>query len=393
RRNIPVWFVTHDHPIAKYSRYVERSFTWPGPSHEDASRWLVRFAAKHRLDNWVLFAGGDEEVRLIAQHHSLLGKTYRLTTPQWHIARFACDKRLTYEYAAALGLDCPWTRYPRDRDDVAALDWRFPVILKPRVHVERNAFTIAKAWRVDDRAALLARYDEAVALVGHDGIAIQELIPGGGEAQFSYAGIWSEGNPAASLVARRTRQYPVDFGASSTFVETIEHRTIEEVASRLLTSLRFSGMVEAEFKFDARDRRYKLLDVNPRTWTWIALGGGAGVDLPWIQWRVACGESVTMSRARAGAKWAHSVRDLVAAAQLVTSRKLSAREYWRSRQRSSTTFAAFAADDPLPGIIDLPLLIPRLLRRHWRNRTRSNLRWMQRRLQALLFHLPEERTG
>jgi D-aspartate ligase len=73
RRGIPVWFVTHDHPIAKYSRYVVRSFDWPGPSHEDAARWLVEFAAKHKLDRWVLFAGGDEEVRLIAPHHAVMG--------------------------------------------------------------------------------------------------------------------------------------------------------------------------------------------------------------------------------------------------------------------------------------------------------------------------------
>src|ERR1700681_3244638 len=63
RRGIPVWFVTHDHPIAKHSRYVARSFDWAGPSDENAASWLVEFAARHRLERWVLFAGADEEVR------------------------------------------------------------------------------------------------------------------------------------------------------------------------------------------------------------------------------------------------------------------------------------------------------------------------------------------
>jgi len=31
RRGIPVWLVTSDNPLATVSRYVERSFTWPGP--------------------------------------------------------------------------------------------------------------------------------------------------------------------------------------------------------------------------------------------------------------------------------------------------------------------------------------------------------------------------
>src|SRR6202042_1750701 len=81
RRGIPVWFVTHDHPIAKYSRYVARSFDWAGPSSEGAAGWLVEFAATHRLEGWVLFAGGDEEVRLVARNHAMLERIYRVTTP------------------------------------------------------------------------------------------------------------------------------------------------------------------------------------------------------------------------------------------------------------------------------------------------------------------------
>jgi hypothetical protein len=56
RRGIPVWFATHNHPIAKYSRYVARSFEWAGPGATD---WLVELSASHRPKHWVLFTGGD----------------------------------------------------------------------------------------------------------------------------------------------------------------------------------------------------------------------------------------------------------------------------------------------------------------------------------------------
>jgi D-aspartate ligase len=361
RRGIPVWFVTHDHPIAKYSRYVVRSFDWAGPSRGDAADWLVELAARHRLERWVLFAGGDEEVRLVARNHAKLQQAYRLTTPPWEVARIACDKRLTYEHAAAVDVDTPWSRYPGGRDEVAALECRFPVILKPRVHAGRNAFAAAKAWRADDRAALMARWDEAAALVGPEGIAVQELIPGGGEVQFSYAAVWSEGVSVASLIARRARQYPVEFGVTSTFVETIEQADVERAADRFLAPMRFSGLVELEFKYDARDGRYKLLDVNPRPWTWIALAGAAGLDFPWMQWWLAHGQSVVPSRGRVGVTWTHASRDVVSAAQQIVSGALSPRNYWRSPR--SAAFAAFAADDPLPGVLDLPVLVGRMLRR------------------------------
>ena len=95
RRGIPVWFVTHDHPIAKYSRYVARSFEWAGPSDKGAAEWLVELSRSHRPERWVLFAGGDEEVRLVARNHAMLQRAYRVTTPPWEIIRIACDKRLT----------------------------------------------------------------------------------------------------------------------------------------------------------------------------------------------------------------------------------------------------------------------------------------------------------
>src|SRR5277367_1994957 len=208
RRGIPVWFATHDHPIAKYSRYVSRSFEWAGPSDKGAADWLVELSASHQPERWVLFAGGDEEVRLVARNHAMLQRAYRVTTPPWEIVGIACDKRLTHEHAGAIGVDSPWSRYPRNRDEVAALNCRFPVILQPRVHAGRNAFSAAKAWRVDDRAGWLARYDEAAALVGPDGIAIQELIPGGGEVQFSYAAVWSEGASVASWWRRGRANTP-----------------------------------------------------------------------------------------------------------------------------------------------------------------------------------------
>src|SRR5439155_18632036 len=136
---------------------------------------------------------------------------FRMTTPPWETVRFAHDKRLTYQRAAMLGIDCPLNYQPRDHADLAALDCRFPVVLKPTVREQKNAFTRDKAWRADNRASLLARYEQAAALVGEHAIVLQELIPGGGAAQFSYAAVCDRGRPVAALVARRTRQYPIEF--------------------------------------------------------------------------------------------------------------------------------------------------------------------------------------
>jgi len=233
------------------------------------------------------------------------------------------------------------------------------VILKPAVKHQGNAFTLAKAWRADDRAALLARYDEAVALVGAEAVVVQELIPGRGAAQFSYAALWDRGRPVASLTARRARQYPIEFGYTSTFVETIARADVEQAACRFLESLGYDGLVEVEFKHDARDGRLKLLDVNARVWTWIALGARAGVDFPHLFWRLAMGEALPGARGAPGVGWMHASRDIVAACQEMAAGHLAPRDYLSSL-RGPLQFAAFAADDPLPGMIDVPLSLARV---------------------------------
>src|SRR5205823_11244127 len=132
----------------------------------------------------------------------------------------------------------------------------------------------------------------------------------GGEAQFSYAALCWEGRPLVWAVARRTRQYPMDFGRFSTYVETVERPEIEEPARRLIAAMRFSGLVEVEFKRDGRDGRDKLLDVNARMWGWHTLGRRAGVDFIYLLWRLIQGEPVPEMQVPTGLRWVRTVTDL-----------------------------------------------------------------------------------
>jgi D-aspartate ligase len=362
RRGIPVWLVIDDNPLATMSRYATRSFEWPGARDAAALPFLLDLAANFHLDGWVLFAGGDAEVRFIAQNHAALGAVFTLTTPAWDTVRFAYDKRHMNARAAELGIAQPLGHYPRSRDELPDCALRYPVVLKPTVRDSRNAFVHAKAWRADDLDSLTTRYDAAAALVGGDCVMVQELIPGDGRSQFSYAAIWDRGAPVGALVARRRRQYPIDFGFTSSFVETIVQREIEDAAARFLRSLDYSGLVEIEFKYDARDGRYKILDVNARAWTWIALGVAAGVDFAALQWRLARGEQVARVAACRDASWRYLSRDLVASAQEMLAGNLSPVEYLRSLRLRSAT-AVFAWDDPWPAALDLPLVAARVAKR------------------------------
>lgn len=360
RRGIPVWCITHDHTIPKLSRYCSRHFYWDGPLSETAVADLMAFAEKNNLHGWVLFPGADAEVMFISQNHSKLSSVFRLTTPAWETTRFAIDKRLTHECAMAAGVCYPRAYYPRSAHDVSQINCPFPLILKPTIRVGDDRFSRAKAWLVNNRTQLVSRYREAATLVDSDVISVQEFIPGTGANQYSYAAVWHQGRAIASLTARRKRQYPIDCG-TGTCVKVVDEPRVEAASELFLRDLSYDGLVEIEFKYDEREDRFKLLDVNARAWGWIGLGSAVGIDFPLISWQSANGQRPEWVRKHASATWFHASRDLFAVCHEIARGNLSLLQ--TPERSSSRVFAAFAADDPLPGFLDLPLTLWRMLRR------------------------------
>jgi predicted ATP-grasp superfamily ATP-dependent carboligase len=360
RRGVRVRVVRSDeHVLAESSRYARGGLQWPAG---DASRrvgYLLELAARERLDGWVLIPTHDEEAALVARHADALGVRYRLTTPSWETLSIAYDKRRTHAFATAEGLAQPWTAFPADESELACASGRFPVVLKPAVKESHNRLTVDKAWRADDEGTLRRRYSEASRLVDPRILMLQELVAGDGRAQLSFAALCSAGEVVASVVARRTRQYPMDFGRASSFVETIDDPSVEDDARRLLRAMRFTGMVEVEFKRDPRTGANLLLDVNPRAWGWQSLCGRAGVDFPYLLWRLATGEAIPATRAAAGVRWVRMATDVPAAAGELAAGRLTPSAYLRSLRRP-LEFAVFARDDPLPAVVG-PLLTARLI--------------------------------
>jgi D-aspartate ligase len=362
RRGIPVWYLTDGNSLSRFSCHTTHSNTWPGPADPAALRVLLDLAEKEGLDGWVLIPGGDAEARFVAKNHSALGQRFTLITRAWESIATLYDKQMMYAEAARLGISIPRVYDTAEflRGDTG--DIRFPLVIKPATREANNPLTRAKAWRIDGAVQLATRLRKAVAMMGVDGVVVQELVPGGGAQQYSYAAIWNDGVPVASLIARRARQFPIDFGFTSTFVETVDDPGIREDAERLLAASRYHGLVEIEFKYDEHERCFKILDVNTRVWTWIGLGERVGVDFAYLAWCVAHRLPVETVTARPGVAWVHMSRDIVTAAQEMLDGRLSLPRYIRSLAMPRTS-AAFALDDPLPGLLDLPLLVPRLVKR------------------------------
>lgn len=364
RRGIPVWVVHGRETVARYSRYCRRSIAWRAPLDSAWINFLIDLAGENGLEGWVLFPTSDEAAALVSRHWAALSAHYRLTTPRWDVYSAAADKARVAQLAGDLGLRVPRTWTVRSRAELETLDAPFPLVLKPVRRERDNALTLAKAWRVADRSELLAKYEQALSVVPAHEVMIQEWVPGGGEHQYAFGAVCVDGEPRQSIVTRRTRQYPRDFGRASCFVESVDHPAVAKEATRLLQALRVDGLVEVEFKEDPADRSLKILDVNVRVWGWHSMGPAAGVDFSHAAYRLACGDDLETAVGATGIRWARLALDVPYALPDLATRELRIRDYLRTLRRPLTGPIA-ARDDVRPALVELPLLALRSMRRQW----------------------------
>jgi D-aspartate ligase len=353
-RGIPVWVIDADRSksIAQFSRYTARFIETKEPIVDV----LLAEGARHHLDGWVLFPVSDEYVEILSANREVLESIYRVTTAPLDVTRFALDKRLTYRRADELQIDTPWTAFGHSVEEIEAECVPYPAILKPAVNHHFFPQTNIKAIPVENRDELRRAFEQMSQYIPPNEILVQERIPGGGDNQFSYCAVCRDGQVYGSMVAQRRRQYPVDFGNASTFVETTTQPTVEEGGRRFLESIGFDGVAEVEFKFDPRDAKYKILDANLRTWGWHTLGKAAGIDFAYLLWSQGVGRPVANVGMLRDASWMREITDIVA---LLKSRHRGAdvKRLLKALFSGRLSSATFSLRDPLPFFAEFALWI------------------------------------
>lgn len=370
RRGIPCVLVDGLPRSAWFSRYVMRRFRWSGamwgPGFLD---FLIRLGTVEGFGQWVLMPMQDEVVELVARNHEALSSIFRLVTQDWEIVRWAHDKRLAHQVAAELHIPTPRTWYPVNAEDLQRMEITYPAIIKPAISIQLQYAIGRKVLPAKTQDELLAQYRMVTTIIDPAAVMIQETIPGDGRTQFSVAAFCNDGAVLTAMTARRTRQFPVDYGLSSTFVEAIEVPALLETAERLLGRLRLSGPVEVEFKHDRRDGTDRLLDINVRPWGWHTLCRACGLDFSDMQYRAAFGELPPAATPEYGHRWRRLVTDIPAALQELRQGTLSLPGYLASLRGRSVP-AVLDLRDPLPAAGDVAVALFRSVKRGSRGHAR-----------------------
>ena len=210
----------------------------------------------------MLFAVNDVLVELVAVHSKSLEEWFHFVVPDAGVVRSILDKRRQYEIAHAAGVAVPATLFPESAAEVeeAAAKVRYRSLFKPDEAASGRAQIRLKALRAQSPDELIAFFGRFA--TSETRFMVQEFVPGDDSALVGHLAFWDrDGRERIWMTKAKVRQYPRGVGDGS-FQISVTAPEVAELSRRLLLAVGYRGLVSIEFKRDARDNTYQLMEIN-----------------------------------------------------------------------------------------------------------------------------------
>lgn len=267
------------------------------------------------------------------------------------------DKFNQYEACKRINIPYPKVvnvRTKKDLDLITSLS--FPLIIKPstRKDLTANVFRILYLEtyeKYEEDKILIAEYiDKGIEFV------ISEYIPGDDTNIFAYTCFRNKnGEIVNEWKGKKLTQYPDNYGvfcsASNESPDDILYQ-----GRALIKELDIYGIAEPEFKYDYRDKKFKLMEINLRSMMWHRVGNISGVKLHETQFRTATDQQVTAYKQNTSKKihfvlMLHEIPNLIAR-----------KGYWKHFKKNvwggdERIWAIFDLHDLKPFLFSLLLLL------------------------------------
>jgi predicted ATP-grasp superfamily ATP-dependent carboligase len=150
---------------------------------------------------------------------------------------------------------------------------------------------------------LMENYDEMADPRTPD-LMLQEYIPGDDSSAWMFNGYFDERSECLfGFTGRKIHQNPVYTGITSLGI-CVRNETIDLLTRRFIKRIGYRGILDIDYQYDARDGRYKVLDVNPRIGaTFRLFVDDNDMDVVRAMYLDMTGQPVPSSRPRDGRKW------------------------------------------------------------------------------------------
>lgn len=275
--------------VASYSKKIKR-FILIDSSSEQLLEELLRLHQEYA--KIIIFPTDDLQLENLCEIYDKISPFCFLPFNKENLLDYL-KKYNQYKHCEVLGIPFPKTIVIKTKDDIPKISLiQYPVLIKPykRVDLKVEIFKnlqISSAIELEENLGILERF---ISLGIH--FLASEIIPGDESNIYAYVAYRSQdGKILNEWTGKKLSQYPDDFGIFS----SASNQAPEDVLFQgriLLNGMNITGIAEPEFKYDYRDGKYKLTEINLRSMMWHRVGNLSGVNIQYSQYLDALGKDV-----------------------------------------------------------------------------------------------------
>lgn len=295
RHGVPVYALDTSRSVGTVSRFAQYK-RCPDPlCNEDAFiRFLIDLGSGFQ-EKPVLFPTNDHWAAAIARHKQELERWYLPCVADGPVVDLLISKDKFYRWAMERDYPVPHLYSADDviqsilhKTDTSSF---FPLIAKPIARRSSNlcaknpdicAFLDSHRMTIISDASeftqFSTKYEKYL-----DYFLFQEYIPGMADQMYT-VGIYAnkEHKVLGLFTGRKVRGFPPDIGDCIVGQNEQMPPEITECVKQMVKDLKYTGIAEFEFKKNPATGEFRLIEINPRSWSWIGITPAFGVSLPWI---------------------------------------------------------------------------------------------------------------
>lgn len=322
----------------------------------------------------ILIPTSDETAVFVTDHAEALSRWFIFPRNAPSLMRQLISKKGMYELVARHGVPTPFTLFPERIEEVeAALPHvKFPLMLKGVYGNRLQARNKKKMVVVHSPKELIAQYQE-MDEPGFPNLMLQEYIPGGDDQIFIFNGYFNQTSDCPiGFTGFKIRQAPIHVGCAS-LGECRWNETVAKITTDFMKAIGYRGILDIGYRFDPRDGKYKVLDINPRVGQAFRLFVAENdMDVVKALYLDLTGQQQPVVTPREGRRWMIEDFDLISSFHYHQEGTLNFRQWVRSFKGVEEA-AWFSWKDPYPFVKMLKDLLMRTVSWHlkWLGLARS----------------------
>ena len=359
RKKIQVFGLDFKKDVGFYSKYIKATIC-PNPLNDEQKflDFLISFVDKFKYKS-VLFIASDNFLKVISKNRDKLKKYFFINLPDNSVIESISDKYKQYQLILKADLPFPATYFPKNLKEVISIKdkIKYPAFLKAKEVTSWRKIIGGgiKGFILNNPDELVEKYNY-IFEKGLEAI-VQELIPGSDNNIFQYIAYVSQnGEFLLEFNYRKIHQNPIHFGFGS-MVESVYYPDLMEVGRKFFKSINFRGVGAVEFKLDERDKKLKLIELNPRYVQQNALIDKCGMNIPLIDYLESTQQEHRLIHDyEKGIKWVNSYLNFGSFLNYRRNGEISFKQ-WINSRKGKKMFSVFAWDDMLPTCYNLSKIL------------------------------------